>query len=108
ELSDIEHRRAEIARDGFGGPAVEIRIDDDDVGVQFSHFRLHFRQMRGGWRNAGLRLEEQVDVQREALAKIRPGIVIGDDVLPFEGSKQMLPSGHFCIEGSGEFLEMAW
>src|SRR5439155_11631305 len=61
--------------------AIVKRLDNDRFDMLRPHLRDHFREMRWRWRDSGLRFEEDVDVQAEAMREVRPRIVIGDNVL---------------------------
>src|SRR5215213_4594514 len=95
-----------MARDRFGVASVAERLDHNDFYVFAFHGGNNCSEVRSRWRNAGLKLQEQVDAQVEAAGKIGPRIVIRYHALSLERGKRGLPLLHPGIERRVEFFSV--
>jgi hypothetical protein len=94
KVGDIEHFCARAARDGFRGPAIQVRLDENDARLLLLHAGNDPSQVGRGDRQSRFGFEEHLDLQTEAPGEIRPGIVIGHHVPPLKRRQQLLPFRH--------------
>ena len=93
KLRHVNHRCSRLLRNGFSGPTIQIWIHDDYMHLILFHFCNRLGQVSWRRRNPWFRLQEQIDLQAKAIAEIKPGVVIGDDLLALKWGQYPLPFG---------------
>src|SRR5260370_24662954 len=84
KLRELHDLGAGRTRNFLSDAPIVKRLDNYRFNMLRPHLRDHFRKMRRRWRDSGLRFEEDVGIQTEAMRKVGPRVEIRDNVLAFE------------------------
>ena len=106
-LRDVEHRGVGLPGNGFGRPAILVRLNDDDSGVPGLHRADDCRQVSGRRGDARLGLEGLQDLKIEPLGEIDEIPVVGHDRGASVRRELPGPFGQLAIERAIEPLKVS-
>src|SRR6185436_9126754 len=104
ELGNWNDSGASPRSNSFCSPAIQVKVDQDNVRVLLFHARDHVRQVRRGGRNPWFWLQEKINFEAEPIREVSPGIMVGDDTFTFAGSEFLKPLSQLLVQGRRKTL----